>query len=357
MQAPLPPLVIDALVQTESVSRENEACQTEKSTGIECGVQANPERRYKLYPERRTLGTQTIKVENVEITRTNALVQTDGSTSKDGFCQTEKLKGTDFQVQVDFQPEKELPSTIQEENMEVSDDDSEEDFQNDSRVGSDNDSEDDSETDSEAENWIENVLDDEERFINLYWIYWQSEDPKNAIEKIKNLKNCLFVHEPKTPNSQDIETGVKTISNFFGLATPFNKEFSPDLNQIKSFVMNQFGDLGDTYLDAFKLISQCTTTIKMIQPNGYEYWIVKDFEKGRGISKWYRGHACESVAAENLAFLNLAGITVPAIDLEQLNSIRFNHDAYLRMSDFVSDAGIIFTASLKSYTRIIQVYT
>ena len=57
MQAPLPPLVVDALVQTESVSRENEACQTEKSTGIECGVQANPERRYKLYPERRTFGT------------------------------------------------------------------------------------------------------------------------------------------------------------------------------------------------------------------------------------------------------------------------------------------------------------
>ena len=82
MQAPLPPLVVDALVQTESVSRENEACQTEKSTGIECGVQANPERRYKLYPERRTFGTQTIKVENVEITRIDAVVldsEPDGS--------------------------------------------------------------------------------------------------------------------------------------------------------------------------------------------------------------------------------------------------------------------------------------
>ena len=96
MQAPLPPLVVDALVQTEVVSRENEACQTEKSTGIECGVQAYPERRWKLYPERRTFGTQTIKVENVEITRINALVQTDGSTLKDESCQTDKSKGTDF---------------------------------------------------------------------------------------------------------------------------------------------------------------------------------------------------------------------------------------------------------------------
>ena len=236
--------------------------------------------------------------------------------------------------------------------MEVSDDESEDDFQNDSREGSDNDSEEDSETDTEAENWMVNVVNSE-----VYKIYWQEEDPKNAIEKIKKLKNCLLIHEPKTQNNQDIDTGVKTIWNFFGLSTPFSKEFSTELKIVKSFVVNQFGDLGDKYLDAFKLISQCTTTIKMIQPNGYEYWIVKDFEKGRGISKWYRGHACESVAAENLAFLNLAGITVPAIDLEQLNSIRFNHDAYLRMSDFVSDAGIIFTASLKSYTRNIQVYT
>ena len=42
MQAALPPRVMDALVQTDVVSRENEA---DKSTGIDCKVQANPERR------------------------------------------------------------------------------------------------------------------------------------------------------------------------------------------------------------------------------------------------------------------------------------------------------------------------
>ena len=59
MQAALPPMVIDALVQTDSVAHEDEACQTEKSTGIECEVQANSERR--------SLCTQTIKVEADEI--------------------------------------------------------------------------------------------------------------------------------------------------------------------------------------------------------------------------------------------------------------------------------------------------
>ena len=65
MQAALPPLV-DALVQTDVVSRENEACQTEKSTGIDCEVQANPERR--------TLCTQTIKQEiQTEIAMPNTI--------------------------------------------------------------------------------------------------------------------------------------------------------------------------------------------------------------------------------------------------------------------------------------------
>ena len=42
MQAALPPRVMDAVVHTDVVSREDEA---DKSTGIDCEVQANPERR------------------------------------------------------------------------------------------------------------------------------------------------------------------------------------------------------------------------------------------------------------------------------------------------------------------------
>ena len=66
MQAALPPLVMDAFVQTDVAPRENEACQTEKSTGIDCEVQANPERR--------TLCTQTIKQEiQTEIAMPNTI--------------------------------------------------------------------------------------------------------------------------------------------------------------------------------------------------------------------------------------------------------------------------------------------
>ena len=60
MQAVLPTPVCDAQVQTDVVSRENEACQTENSNGIDFQVQAN------IQPDRRTIGTETVRVDNGE---------------------------------------------------------------------------------------------------------------------------------------------------------------------------------------------------------------------------------------------------------------------------------------------------
>ena len=60
-------------------------------------------------------------------------------------------------------------------------------------------------------------------------------------------------------------------------------------------------------------------TIKLVHDNGFEYWIVKDFEKGAGISKWYRGHASEPLAALRLAYMNLSGIKLPSIDETNCN--------------------------------------
>ena len=54
-EAALPPLITDALIQTDLIARNDEACQTEKSFKIDCEVQANPERR--------SFCTQTMKLE------------------------------------------------------------------------------------------------------------------------------------------------------------------------------------------------------------------------------------------------------------------------------------------------------
>ena len=49
----------------------------------------------------------------------DALVQTDRLLSKDESCQTDKLEKADFEIQVDMQPEKEKLSTIKKENLEI----------------------------------------------------------------------------------------------------------------------------------------------------------------------------------------------------------------------------------------------
>ena len=255
----------------------------------------------------------------------DAMVQTDDLLLRDGSCQTDQPKEIDFPIQADLQSEMKAVSTIKEENMEVvfrvpTDDSSSDSFSDDTSPEMIPLSSDDDSRDSEDENSSNDVENSEVRKI-----YCRYEDPKNAIEKIKELKNCLSVHEPQqnqdvesfiqSENQFQLETSVKTIWRFFGLTTIPNKDFSPDLNAIKSFINGPFGEYleYDKILDAFKLISQCCTTIKMIQPYGYEYWIVRDFEKGPEISKWYHGQAIDVSTAEKLAFLNLAGIKIPEV--------------------------------------------
>ena len=60
LQAVLPTPVCNAQVQTDVISRENEGCQTENSNGIDFQVQAN------IQPDKRTIGTETIRVDNGE---------------------------------------------------------------------------------------------------------------------------------------------------------------------------------------------------------------------------------------------------------------------------------------------------
>ena len=282
----------------------------------------------------------------------DAMVQTDDLLLRDGSCQTDQPKEIDFPIQADVQSENDAVTTIKEENMEVvfrvpTDDSSSDSFSDDTSPEMIPLSSDDDSRDSEDENSSNDVENSEVRKI-----YCRYEDPKNAIEKIKELKNCLSVHEPQqnqdvksfieSENQFQLETCVKTIWRFFGLTTIPNKDFSPDLNAIKSFLSPRGEYLEyDKILDAFKLITQSCTTIKMIHPNGYEYWIVKDFEKGPEVSKWYRGHALESLTAEKFAFLNLSGIKIPTLEEKRQRFIPWLEVAKI----YAFDEGIIYNLS------------
>ena len=310
----------------------------------------------------------------------NAFAQTDHLISKSESCQTNNIKRTDFQIQVDMEQEQlemehenEIFGSIKQETTEIitpntslsiqrghlealigdltssgddlsSHDTSDEDTKDDSRM---------IETPSGALKNPSNKNDDESILKNseVYKIYCQNKDPKDAIENIKKMKNCPTIIEGHTKNDQAgkvIEIGVKTIWKFFGLSTAPNDEFSPELNLLKSFIgvgfVEPFVDSTvGPYNNAFKAILQRVITIKMIHANGFEYWIVKDFEKGPQISKWYRGHACESKAALRLAFLNLAGIKTPPIDTTK-GGIYIRWQSFAQR--FANDLGMVFIGNI-----------
>ena len=56
-----------------------------------------------------------------------------------------------------------------------------------------------------------------------------------------------------------------------------------------------------------------------MNPNGYEFWYVANFEKGPGLSKWHRAESFKWDVAQRLAQLNVMGITKEAIKKLQLD--------------------------------------
>ena len=64
------------------------------------------------------------------------------------------------------------------------------------------------------------------------------------------------------------------------------EEFSRDIfgNEVP---LNINGEMHDYDLD--DIIQYCFTRIEILHPNGFEFWLIKNFEDGAGVSKWYRG--------------------------------------------------------------------
>ena len=100
MQEVLPPLVIDALVQTDSLPSKNEFCQTVQSDGVDFQIQVS------MQPERKIASTQTLKEEHGEIALPN---RPSSSSSK----KTKKRKLSSIQTARcnEKHPDEETPSS------------------------------------------------------------------------------------------------------------------------------------------------------------------------------------------------------------------------------------------------------
>ena len=259
IQPAIKPLVVDAFAQTDVVSRENEACQTEKSTGIDFEVQAN------LHPERRILCTRKIKVEAGEIAMPNLLSSSSSKTVNKGQ-QARKRKRSSTSVPNEYNCRVVLSNYLPKPDNETDEEDS------------------------------DITVDESVLRSKVYQIYDQYEDPNKAKKAIKKMGNLNEFHEPSHKLTNSEERLKIMIESLW--------QVPPSLNQIKQYVENGVVKyINKEKQKEFTFPWECFTRISFVKANGFECWYIKDFDKGPGKSKWYRGYAVKIAAAWVLAQL------------------------------------------------------
>ena len=134
----------------------------------------------------------------------------------------------------------------------------------------------------------------------VYKIYCQNEDPKEAMKQIKNMKSCFFFEE-STWSLPQKEIWKKNCEKIL------EKLWSRDLGKskwekIQAFLSGKItefyffreevpvsveGNIEQRYF--YDVTDNCFTKIEVMLPNGIEFWYVENFDGGAGASKWYRG--------------------------------------------------------------------
>ena len=282
----LPPLVIDAQTQTKTKSRKNKYCQTipdVKKEKVDFELQVN------MQAEKNTTGTQAIKEENQEIAMPNRPSSNSSNQSK-----KRKLSST--------QPSPQLIAAIR------------------------------SISNRSAPNTppISEEKSNEKFSSDVYEIY-RHVDPNEAKKKIKKMKNCHAFIEPTKPmpKKENLETAFASFFTAIWRDFPPRKR-PPSMQQIVTYILYRTVETHCATVDKMKeikiplnddpneaitistLLLKSYTMISLVQPKGFEWWFIKDYEKGPKISEWYRGYSCKSGAAFRIAQLNAMGFRIPA---------------------------------------------
>ena len=217
-------------------------------------------------------------------------------------------------------------------------------------------------------------IDVDESILNseVYKIYCQNRDPAVAKIKIQNLKNCLSFVKPRhnSLSEEALKHGFEdTRKKLWALG-------SSKYDSIKKFLdgvilLYQLFDISVSMNDVSgrkipAVIDGCFTRITMLLPNGYEYWYVRNFESGLGVSKWYRGisvpykstfkvtdqskgfnYICENRSDNNTALLNIIGVSNSMINKLHYEQYLKNNPKTLKWLDFANliiqdDLSILF---------------
>ena len=271
----------------------------------------------------------------------NALVQTDSVTRKNECCQTVQSDGVDFQVQVSMPPIKEevaMPnrpssnSSQKTKKRKLSSIQTE--TRNDNAGPSSTPSHQRQQTQEDRTQGTETpTLDESILNSEVYKIYCQYEDPKEAMTKIKQMKHCSkFIEAKMTPSEGVLSRRLQSIFKTTFLSVfPGRKHLEEynstigiyDRQEEDKIKVDNEGNIETNQkssgskkktITIEQLFMISLTKIILVQPNGYEVWFIRDFDKGSRISKWYRGYAYTVNSAVRIAKLNVLGVETPASD-------------------------------------------
>ena len=172
------------------------------------------------------------------------------------------------------------------------------------------------------------VLDDGILNSEVYQIYCRNEDPKEAMKQIRQLKSCDgFVESTKPfPAEKEFKRACETALDRLWNLKPHLGDSKFD--KIKKFadgaISNSELSKSDDTLNIETLFNKngYFTSIRIVQPKGFEFFYIANFDKGLGLSKWYRGQSSRLYQDCWLARLNVVGVDNSTIT-------KFLYDHYL----------------------------
>ena len=161
----------------------------------------------------------------------------------------------------------------------------------------------------------------------VYKIYCREKDPEEAMKKIKELKNCISFQKSTMPipDEEDFKNACETALDRFWKLGP--RWGGSKFDKIKNFVneditLAQLSEHDDK-INIVHIFIHHLTWIRMLVPNGYEFWYIVNFDKGPRQSKWYRAESTIKFEDCMLARLNVIGLknsTISKLDYYPMKS-------------------------------------
>ena len=143
----------------------------------------------------------------------------------------------------------------------------------------------------------------------VYKIYCRNEDPTEAIKQIRELKTCIYFYQ--ATEAILAEDALKRESE-----KTLNELWKSEPDESKFIKIKKYVNSEDGKIHVFNLNKKMNhafnrrfTIIKMLLPNGYEFWYVSNIEGGPTLSKWYRAESTSPSGGNLLAQLYVMGIT------------------------------------------------